>query len=225
MPGQANQPSSVARVYMRVSTEHQDLERQESLVEQARAQGFYVAGIYKEKASGVNANRPELQRMIRDLQPGEVVVAERLDRITRLPLEDAERLIQTIRASGARLAIPDVVDLGDLASNAIGVSKVVLDAVQDMLMKIALVQARQDYLDRRKRQAEGIAIAKRKGKFQGKKPDERLHERIIEWRRTGKTIDSTARLCDCSISTVKRVWRNYCALGDQHKQVDAFKSP
>ncbi|WP_049772886.1 recombinase family protein [Nitrosococcus watsonii] len=42
-----------------------------------------VAAIYREKASGARADRPELQRMISDLQPGELVVSERIDRISR----------------------------------------------------------------------------------------------------------------------------------------------
>ncbi len=45
-------PVKVARIYMRVSTEAQDLERQEGIAQAARAAGYYVAGIYREKASG-----------------------------------------------------------------------------------------------------------------------------------------------------------------------------
>lgn len=52
----------VARIYMRVSTEDQDLNRQDAIV----AAGFYIAGIYREKASGARA---ELLRLIADLQP------------------------------------------------------------------------------------------------------------------------------------------------------------
>ena len=55
-----------------------------------------------------------------DLQPGEVVVAEKIDRISRLPLAEAERLVASIRAKGARLAVPGVVDLSDLAAEAQG---------------------------------------------------------------------------------------------------------
>lgn len=76
----------VARVYLRVSTDAQDLERQEAITTAAKAAGYYVAGIYREKASGARADRPELLRMIGDLQPGEVVIAEKIDRISRLPL-------------------------------------------------------------------------------------------------------------------------------------------
>ena len=70
----------VARVYLRVSTDAQDLERQEAITTAAKAAGYYVAGIYREKASGARADRPELLRMIGDLQPGEVVIAEKIDR-------------------------------------------------------------------------------------------------------------------------------------------------
>ena len=73
-----------ARVYLRVSTDEQDLARQEAIVAGARAAGYYVAAVYREKASGARADRPELLRMIDDLQPGEVVVAEKIDRISRL---------------------------------------------------------------------------------------------------------------------------------------------
>ena len=93
-----------ARIYLRVSTEEQDLSRQAEVEESARLAGYYVAAVYREKASGARADQPELQRMIGDLQPGEVVVAEKIDRISRLPLPEAEKLVDLIRAKGAKLA-------------------------------------------------------------------------------------------------------------------------
>nr|AZZ87952.1 Transposon resolvase [Citrobacter werkmanii] len=96
----------VARVYLRVSTDAQDLERQEAITTAAKAAGYYVAGIYREKASGARADRPELLRMIGDLQPGEVVIAEKIDRISRLPLPEAERLVASIQAKGASRPSP-----------------------------------------------------------------------------------------------------------------------
>ena len=68
----------IARLYLRVSTEEQDLTRQSGIEHGARQAGYYVAGVYREKASGARIDRPELQRMIADLQPGEVVVAEKM---------------------------------------------------------------------------------------------------------------------------------------------------
>lgn len=200
---------NIARIYLRVSTDEQELTRQNSIIEDARKRGFYVAGVYKEKASGARADRPELQRMIHDLQPGEVVIAEHIDRISRLPLDSALALINSIKERGAKLAIPGIVDLTELANAQSGVAKVVLESVQDMLLKVALQLARDDYENRRKRQKEGIEIAKRKGRFQGRVADVRLHKRIIEYRSRNTSIAETAKLCECSATLVKSVWAKH----------------
>ena len=196
----------VARIYLRVSTDEQDLTRQAAIVESTRAAGFYVAGIYREKASGARADRAELLRMIGDLQPGEVVVAEKIDRISRLPLPEAERLVASIRAQGARLAVPGVVDLSDLAAEAKGVAKVVLESIQDKLLKLALQMARDDNEDRRERQRQGVELAKDAGRYTGRKANTKVHERIVALRSAGHSIPETARLAGCSESQVKRVW-------------------
>ncbi|KAB1075934.1 recombinase family protein [Methylobacterium soli] len=197
----------IARVYLRVSTDQQDLERQEAIVSSARVTGYYVAGVYREKASGARADRPELLRMIADLQPGEVVIAEKIDRISRLPLPEAEKLIATIRAKGARLAIPGVVDLSELAAASEGVAKVVLESVQDMLLRLALQMAHDDYETRRERQEQGIALAKQKGVYSGRKADAPRHELIRSLRASGHSIADTAKLAKCSASLVKLVCR------------------
>jgi DNA invertase Pin-like site-specific DNA recombinase len=93
----------IARLYLRVSTDEQDLARQADIEHSARQAGYYIAGVYREKASGARADRPELLRMIADLQPGEVVVAEKIDRISRLPLPEAERLVGARRGRFHRL--------------------------------------------------------------------------------------------------------------------------
>lgn len=196
----------VARVYLRVSTDAQDLERQESIIEGARAAGYYVAGVYREKASGARPDRPELLRMVADLQPGEVVIAEKIDRISRLPLAEAERLVAAIRAKGARLAVPGVVDLSELAAEAQGVAKIVLESVQDMLLKLALQMARDDYEDRRERQRQGIELAKDAGKYRGRRADPKRRAQVIALRRSGHSITRTAELAGYSPAQVKRIW-------------------
>jgi DNA invertase Pin-like site-specific DNA recombinase len=50
----------VARVYLRVSMQGQDLDRQEPIIAEARDAGYDIAGVYREKASGARADRPEL---------------------------------------------------------------------------------------------------------------------------------------------------------------------
>lgn len=204
-------PLRVARVYLRVSTDAQDLRRQEMIVGDAKAAGYYVAGVYREVASGARADRPELLRMVSDLQPGEVIIAEKIDRISRLRLEEAERLVAAIRQKGARLVVPGVVDLTEIVSESKGVSRVVLEAVQEMMLRVALQIAREDYEDRRERQRQGIALAKQAGKYTGRKRDSAIHARIIALRTNRASISSTAQLAGCSIATVKRVWRAHNA--------------
>jgi DNA invertase Pin-like site-specific DNA recombinase len=199
-----NPHQKIARIYLRVSTDDQDLRRQESILDTTRAQGFYIAGVYREKASGARADRPELLRMIADLQHGEVVIAEKMDRISRLPLPEAERLILAIQSKGARLAVPGVVDLTELVGQADGVAKIVLESVQAMLLKLALQIARDDYESRRERQRQGVHIAQLEGKYKGRKADTAMHQRIKALR-TVHSISETARLAGCSQSQVKRV--------------------
>lgn len=154
----------VARIYMRVSTDKQDLERQEGIIDSTKAMGFYIAGVYREKASGARADRPELQRMIAVSQSGEVVVAEKIDRISRLLLVETEHLVASIRAKGAKLAVPGVADLSEIAAESKGAAKIVLESVQDMLLKLALQIAYDDYEDRRVHQRQGIELAREAGR-------------------------------------------------------------
>ena len=214
-------PMRIARIYLRVSTDDQDLTRQAVVEDSTRQAGYYIAGVYREKASGARADRPELLRMIADLQPGEVVVAEKIDRISRLPLAEAEQLVGSIRAKGARLAVPGIVDLSDLAAEADGVAKIVLESVQDMLLKLALQMARDDYDTRRERQRQGVQLAKDEGKYPGRIPDTTTHQRIIALRSAKHTIVRTAELAGCSVSQVKRIWAQHLGAQTTEKKETA----
>ena len=189
------------------SQRQQDLARQEAIVASARAAGYYVAAAYREKASGARADRPELLRMVADLQSGEVVVAEKINRISRLPLAEAERLVAAIRAKGARLAVPGIVDLSKLVAGSAGVARIVLEAVQEMLLRVALQTARDDYEDRRERQWQGIEIARREGRYTGRKADQAQHRRIVALREAGMGIARTAELTRAAQRRSSGSWR------------------
>lgn len=109
------------------------------------------------------------------------------------------------------MSIPGIFDLSEFSIEATGVAKIVLDAMQDLLLKISLQVARDDYEDRRQRQKEGIAIAKANNKFKGRKANKQLHRMIIEYRTLGKSINKTAEILNCSSATVKNVWAKYKA--------------
>lgn len=197
---------------MRVSTKQQDIRRQEAITDSARNAGYYIAGIYRDTESGVRYDRPELLRMIEDLQPGDVVIAEQMDRLSRGPLAEAERLVQTIRAKGARISVPGVVDLSDLSGGMEGVARIILDETQNMILKVILQLANDDWENRRERQKQGIRRAVQEGKYKGRQANKRLHSQIIALRQAGQSIAETARLAGCSESQVKRVWAAHKAV-------------
>src|SRR5262245_26285700 len=64
--------------YARVSTTGQDYNGQ---ITALKAGG--CVKVYKEKISGTRADRPELAKMLKALEPGDVVVVARLDRLAR----------------------------------------------------------------------------------------------------------------------------------------------
>lgn len=79
-------------------------------------------------------------------------------------------------------------------------------SVQELLLKLALQMARDDYETRRERQRQGVQLAKVAGKYTGRKADLTTHQRIVALRGAGHTIERTAELAGCSISQVKRIW-------------------
>lgn len=194
----------VARIYLRVSTDAQDLARQRDLVEQAKTQGYYIAGIYEDKASGTNSDRPGLKRMIAELQPGDTVIAEKIDRITRAPLPEAEALVAQIRATGATLAIPGLFDLSDIKTES-EMARIVLESMQTMLLRITLQMARDDYETRRQRQAQGIAKAKQEGKYTGRPKDTTKRKRVAELLAAGFSVRKAADHASVSTYTVQDV--------------------
>lgn len=98
-----------------------------------------------------------------------------------------------------------MVDLSDLAADAQGVAKVVLESVQGMLLRIALQMVRDDYEDRRDRQRQGVELAKERGRYTGPQADQATHERTIALRSSGHSINRKAKLVGYSPSQVKRI--------------------
>ena len=88
-----------------------------------------------------------------------------------------------------------------------------LDALNTMMLDVLAAVARKDYDDRRTRQRQGIEQAKKEGKYQGKRPNKALHQRIealLNARDGNGKPFTTARICElagCGETTVKKVKR------------------
>lgn len=85
--------------YARVSTFEQNLDRQlDSLI----SFGLDIRNIYQEKLSGTTKNRPELTKMVTELQPNDIVVVSDITRISR-STKDLLEIVGHIKAKGASI--------------------------------------------------------------------------------------------------------------------------
>lgn len=74
------------RAYLRASTSEQDAQRAKEELKAFGAKfGSRIAGYYIENQSGTKLERPELNKLIDDSEIGDVLLIEKMDRLTRLP--------------------------------------------------------------------------------------------------------------------------------------------
>lgn len=198
----------IARIYCRVSTEEQDLTRQEDLVKFAQDNGYYVAKVYKEKASGHDVNRKVLNELIDDLQIHEVVIVEKVDRLSRLPLAQAQTLLEKIEEKGASVVVPELIHLIKMeVSEDSDLTKLITKTLHKLLLHIMLDFAHTDYQTRRERQKQGIELAKRQGKYKGRVANNKQHQSILALAKTGLNTALIAETLGCSTSQVRRIKR------------------
>ncbi|EAA7723301.1 serine recombinase, partial [Salmonella enterica subsp. enterica serovar Brancaster] len=71
--------------YLRASTRQQDAERAKNSLQQFVAErGHRVASWYVENVSGASLQRPELMRLLENVSPGDAILIEQVDRLSRL---------------------------------------------------------------------------------------------------------------------------------------------
>ena len=93
--------------YARVSTQDQRLELQLDDLKSYGCETFY-----KEKMSGKNKTRPQLEKMIDQLRKGDIVVVWKLDRLGR-SLKDLIELVSSFREKGVEfVSLKDGIDTG-----------------------------------------------------------------------------------------------------------------
>ena len=195
--------------YLRASTKEQDAlrakNRMKAFVEE---KGFRLASWYTENVSGASLQRPELLRLLDDAAPGDIILIEQVDRLSRLDEEGwqkLKRMIQEKHLVVVGLDLPTS-HIALTASAGDEFTQAMLKAINGMMLDMLAAIARKDYQDRRRRQVEGIVKAKDAGKFRGRQADVQLHAKIIELRvKNNQSIRDTARLCGVSERTVIRI--------------------
>jgi DNA invertase Pin-like site-specific DNA recombinase len=173
------------RAYLRASTEEQDAGRALASLEQfVSDHRKVIASVYLENASGATANRPELLRLLKDARKGDVLLVESIDRLSRLPVEDWQKLKAAIDSKGLRIVALDLPTSHQGMQDTKGdeFTGRMLGAINSMLVEMMAAIARKDYEQRRDRQAQGIEKAKAAGKYQGRPVDADLHRRVTDQR-------------------------------------------
>lgn len=148
--------------YARVSTREQNLDRQ---LEAFRSLGADEREIITDKESGKNLDRPGYQALkTAMLRPGDTLVVESLDRLSRSK-SDIHNELQWFKGNSIRLKVIDLpTTMMDLPSS----QEWVFEMVNNILIEVLGTIAEQERLTIRQRQREGIAAAKAKGKHLGR---------------------------------------------------------
>lgn len=138
--------------YRRVSSMDQNLDRQEL---------GSIDKLFEEKASGKSASdRPALQLMLDYIREGDKVVVYSIDRLAR-DLRDLQDIIRLVNDKGASISF---------LTESLNFSADKEDAFAKLQLQMMGAFAEFERNIIRKRQAEGIAKAKVKGVYKGRKP-------------------------------------------------------
>lgn len=137
-------------LYARVSSIGQNISRQ--TVNENEFDRVYI-----DKCSGKNTDRPQLQAMLNNLRPGDKITCKSIDRLARNTF-DLEMLLKEISEKGCSVHF-EKESLDFIPGENNSISNLTLHIMN------AISQFERELI--KERQAEGIAIAKAKGKFKG----------------------------------------------------------
>ena len=96
------------RGYLRASTDEQDAYRAKSdLMQFAKQKGVRIASFYTENQSGSKLERAELSRLIEDSHQNDILLIEKVDRLSRLPYEQWKLLKHQLVDAGLHIVVLD----------------------------------------------------------------------------------------------------------------------
>lgn len=193
------------RAYLRASTKGQDANRARGeLTKFAEDRGLKIAASYIENESGAKLARPELFRLLADAHPGDILLIEQVDRLSRLTETDWKKLRGEIDAREVRVVSLDLPTSWSMVS-ADAFTGRMFAAVNNMMLDVLAAVARKDYDDRRRRQTQGIARAKELGRYTGRPENAERNSAIVKMLRNGSSWRDIIAATGCSRSTLSRL--------------------
>lgn len=137
--------------YIRVSTLDQNPDRQ--------LEGTQVNKAFTDKASGKDTQRPQLDSLLSYVCEGDTLVVHSMDRLAR-NLDDLRRLVQQLTGRGVRIEfVKERLTFSGEDSPMANLLLSVMGAFAEFERELI-----------RERQREGIALAKQRGAYRGRKP-------------------------------------------------------
>ena len=185
--------------YPRVSTTDQNMDRQ---LEQLK----YIDKLFQESISGVSKDRPQLKAMLDYIREGDIVVVTELERLGRNNQELTE-IMNQIQTKGATLEVLNLPTLRGIEDDNLR------RLLNNLILELYKYQAQAERERIKERQAQGIAIAKTQGKYQGRKAlftedDSRL-KHAFELYLSGKSDKDVAGLTGINERTFRRYREKY----------------
>ena len=185
--------------YARVSTTDQNMDRQ---LDQLK----HIDKLFQESISGVSKDRPQLKAMLDYIREGDIVVVTELERLGRNNQELTEVMNQ-IQTKGATLEVLNLPTLRGIEDDNLR------RLLNNLILELYKYQAQAERERIKERQAQGIAIAKTQGKYQGRKAlftedDSRL-KHAFELYLSGKSDKDVAGLTGINERTFRRYREKY----------------
>ncbi len=201
--------------YMRVSTADQNIDRQK--VELLKW-GIIEQNIYCDKLSGKDFNRPEYLKLKKRLKEGDVLVVKSIDRLGRNYRDIQEEWRVIVKVKKADIVILDMPIL-DTRTNKDLIGTLISDIVLQLLSYVA--QAERENI--KQRQAEGIALAKAKGRHLGRFPSpipEEFYPIYEKWENKEYTLRTASDALGVTISQFRTMVKKH-----MNNKNESHKSP
>lgn len=141
--------------YARISASDQNMGRQ---LEQLK----HVDKLFQEAISGASKDRPQLQAMLEYIREGDIVVVTELERLGRNNKELTE-VMNNIQAKGATLEVINLPTLRGIEDDNLR------RLLNNLILELYKYQAQAERERIKERQAQGIVLAKKQGKYRGRK--------------------------------------------------------
>lgn len=176
--------------YIRVSSVDQNLDRQRLELDENKIEKWF-----EEKASGKDTERPELKRMLEFLREGDTLYISDFSRLAR-SVVDLLKICDELNRKNVKLV--SMKEKINTNTNEGRLMLTVIGAIAEFERAII-----------RERQAEGIAIAKAKGRYAGRKPMKINQDFFDEcyrlWKNRKMTLVDLAKRLNVSRSTAYRL--------------------